>query len=105
MRSPEEMWVEKKKQPWQSQRCFPGWSWVVLEYLDARPPERLLDYFNFSRETGKRQKNRYLRHFSSWRPINRISCLEVCNVNGRGRRSNWIPASSGVRSPFWLLHW
>jgi len=53
----------------------------------------------------KLQKNRYLRHFSSWRPISRMSCRDVCRVKGRGRLSSWIPASSGVRSPFWLLHW
>ena len=31
-------------------------------------------------------------------------CREVCKLNGRGALANFIPASSGVRLPFRLLH-
>ena len=73
--------------------------------LGCTKPGKVARIICFFPAGDKVQKNKYLRHFSSWRPMSRISCREVCRVKGRGRRSSWIPASSGVRSPFWLLHW
>ena len=51
-------------------------------------------------------KYRYFRHACSvWPAIRNIPRL-VWIVNGRGIRSRFIPASSGVRSPFvWLHFW
>src|SRR5208282_328097 len=36
---------KKKKQPWRSQRCFPGWSWVVLASRMHQDPKGCQKYF------------------------------------------------------------